>query len=163
MALARIPEELVGFCESGISVLLGTRDATNRPACSRPVGAMVSPARDHVTVVVPSEAGARVLANLRENGLAAVTFVRPIDNRGMQVKGRCVAVRALSAEEQARTRAYLEAFAESLHQVGMPRPRTMRLTIEPAVAVDIAIEQIFQQTPGPSAGAPLQSTGSEAP
>jgi hypothetical protein len=39
----------------------------------------------------------------------------------------------------------------------------MRLTIEPAVAVDIAIEQIFQQTPGPSAGAPLQSTGSEAP
>ncbi len=163
MALARIPEELVAFCEGGISLLVGTRDAANRPACARPIGARVSPTRDHLTLLVPSEAGARVIANLRDNGLAAVTFVRPIDNRGMQVKGRCLAVRPPTPDEEELVQRYRVAFAETLHQVGMPRPRTMRLTIAPCLAAEIAIEQLFQQTPGPSAGAPLQPTGSAAP
>jgi len=155
--------ELVGFCEGGVSLLLGTRDADNRPACARLVGAKVSPDRDRVTVLVPEGPGARVLANLRDNGLAAVTFVRPLDARGMQVKGRCVAVREATADERALAERYLASLARSLFEVGMHQALVVRLTIAPLAAIDVAVEEVFQQTPGPTAGTLLVRTEGGAP
>ncbi len=155
--------ELVGFCEGGVSLLLGTRDASNRPACARLVGARVWPERDRVTVLVPEVPGARVLANLRDNGLVAITFVRPIDARGMQVKGRCAAVRAATDDERALAERYRASLAESLFGVGMHQARVVRLRVEPLAAVDVLVEQVFQQTPGPTAGAPLVCAGGDAP
>lgn len=152
MSALRVAEELVPFLESNVSLLLGTRDAVNRPACARLMGARVSADRTRVTVLLPTPTGERSLANIRDNGLAAVTFSRIIDNRALQIKGKCAPPREPTAEEIEIQRRYRERFADALAAVGMPRATTMRLTIQPSVALDLTIEAIFQQTPGPTAG-----------
>lgn len=154
MASSMISDELVPFLESGVSLLLGTRDRENRPACARLVGARVSEDRTKVTVLLPRPTGERCLANIAESGLAAVTFSRVMDNRAVQVKGRVVA-REPTADDMAVAQTYREAFAVALDEVGLAPARSTRLTLHPAVALDVTVEAIFQQTPGPSAGQKL--------
>lgn len=155
MAPVRIAEDLVPFLESPVSVLLGTRDADMRPACARLMGARFSADRTGVTVLLPCATGERSLANIRDNGLVAVTFSRVSDNRSFQLKGRCAPPREPTPDEIEVQRRYRAAYAEALHEVGMARATAARLTIEPSVALDVTIEAIFQQTPGPVAGQPL--------
>jgi hypothetical protein len=119
------------------------------------VGARVSADRTKVTVLLPTLTGERSLANIADNGLVAVTFSRVIDNRAVQVKGRCAPPRAATDEELALAHRYRDGFAVALDEVGMPPARSKRLVIEPAVALEVTIEHVFTQTPGPSAGQKL--------
>jgi hypothetical protein len=147
-----ISEELARFLESNVSILLGTRDGENRPACARLMGARVSADRTKVTVLLPRPTGERSLANIADNGLVAVTFCRVFDNNAVQLKGRTAPPREPTPEEIALAGPYRERFADALAEVGMARPLSIRLTNAPAVALEVHVEQIFQQTPGPSAG-----------
>jgi hypothetical protein len=50
----------------------------------------------------------------------------------------------------------LLAFAETLNQVGVPKRVARMVTAWPAFAIDMQIDQIFEQTPGPHAGTRLR-------
>lgn len=150
-----IPEDLVPFIESGVSILVGTRDAQSRPYAMRAVGVKVHDGRRTLTVYVPDGPGARALANLRDTQRIALTFTRPLDHRSIQVKGEVTAMRAAAGDERAFLESYLEAWGEHVELVGLPRALGSRLTYWPSTAVDVSIDAIFQQTPGPSAGARL--------
>jgi hypothetical protein len=49
-----------------------------------------------------------------------------------------------------RTR--LHEFAEVLEAVGLPVRVTNSMSHWPAFAIDVSVEQVFDQTPGPKAG-----------
>lgn len=147
-----LPEEHVTFIESGVSVLVGTRDAGMRPFGMRAMGVKVHADRKTLTVFIPKPTGARTLADLRDNGRIAVTFTRPLDHRSMQLKGMAVAFRDANEEERPFLESYVEGWARHLEVVGLPRAIGSRLTYWPATAVDVVIEASFHQTPGPSAG-----------
>jgi hypothetical protein len=49
----------------------------------------------------------------------------------------------------------LEALADVLDSIGVPRRLTRSVAHWPAFAIRIRVEQIFEQTPGPNAGSPL--------
>src|SRR6478609_5967294 len=66
-----IPAELTDFLQSGLSALVGTCDASLRPACCRAVGVVVHEGGERMTLYVPEVAGARVIANVRENARVA--------------------------------------------------------------------------------------------
>lgn len=155
-----IPEDLVPFVESGVSILVGTRDAGSRPYAMRAVGVKIHEGRRALTVYIPDVPGARSLANLRATKRIALTFTRPLDHRSIQVKGVVTAMRAASEEERSFLESYLEAWGEHVELVGLPRVLGSRLTYWPATAVDVDLDAIFQQTPGPSAGARLVSASS---
>ncbi len=144
--------ELVGFCEGGVSLLLGTRDASNRPACARLVGARVWPERDRVTVLVPEVPGARVLANLRDNGLIAITCSRPTDHVTCQLKGTVTHIRPATPEDYDRQGQWRRAFLGELIAVGVPAEQADAIIMQPAVAVEMQVTGVFAQTPGPGAG-----------
>ena len=150
-----LPKELVEFVESGVSILIGTRDDKLRPECMRATGALVASDRHSITLLVPAQTGARTIANLKAGSPLSVTFSRPIDHRTVQVKGRASSVRAPSALEQQTAHRYLSAFVEAVYVVGVSRALSRRMRVEPCVAVDFAISELFQQTPGPEAGKPL--------
>lgn len=150
-----IPEDLVPFIESGVSILVGTRDAQKRPHGMRAVGVRVLPDRRTLTVYLPDATAAQTLADLRDNGRAALTFTRPIDHRSMQLKGRAGEPRACREDERSILERYVEAWAGHVEVVGLPRALGARLTFWPATAIDVGIETIFHQTPGPSAGTPM--------
>jgi hypothetical protein len=147
-----LPEEHVTFVESGVSVLVGTRDAGMRPFGLRAMGAKVHADRKTLTVFIPDQTAERTLADLRDNGRIALTFTRPIDHRSMQLKGKAIAIRAATEDERPFLESYVEGWARHLEVVGLPRAIGSRLTYWPATAVDVIVEASYHQTPGPSAG-----------
>jgi hypothetical protein len=147
-----LPEEHVTFVESGVSVLVGTRDAGMRPFGLRAMGAKVHADRKTLTVFIPDQTAERTLADLRDNGRIALTFTRPIDHRSMQLKGKAIAIRAATEDERPFLESYVEGWARHLVVVGLPRAIGSRLTYWPATAVDVIVEASYHQTPGPSAG-----------
>jgi len=157
-----VSDELAGFIESGVSVLVGTRDAGLLPSAMRGMGVRVEEGGAEVTVFLPEATSARAIANLRDNGHVAVCFSRPQDHRSIQVKGRAVAIRAAGASDRPVVERYRGALAESLAFVGVPVPTTLRLAHWPCHAVRVRVEGVFQQTPGPDAGAPLGAGGRAA-
>lgn len=153
----RLSEELAEFIESGVSMLVATRDAALRPHVLRAVGAVVGRDRTSLTVYLNREVAQRALANLRDNGKIALTTSRPYDHRGVQIKGSMLGVRDGTEHDRAPQERYLAGFVEALYIVGLPRALMRQLRIFPSVAVTFAVEDIFVQTPGPGAGRRLEA------
>jgi hypothetical protein len=148
-----IPAELWDFCESGISTLLGTHSDRLVPDCGRALGARVGAGGSELTVFLPVATSEKSIANLRDNGRAAVCFARASDHRSLQVKGRVTDIREADEEDRERIVRYRNALAESWGAIGVPPRITLRLTHWPSYAVTIRVEAVFDQTPGPGAGA----------
>jgi hypothetical protein len=147
-----LPADLVEFFESGVSILVATRDAQLRPACARGAGARVRASEGIVTVYLPEAVAAPTVANVVANGRIAVTFSRPLTHYSIQVKGTCDGSRPGTEEDRAVQLRYRAAYCEQLHAVGLPRAAAARLAWWPSVALDVAVRDLFVQTPGPNAG-----------
>src|SRR4051794_34617834 len=82
--------ELADFLQSGVGIYIGTRNAALEPNGARAIAARVEQDGALVVIYLAEIAAARILPDLESNGQAAVTFGRPVDERGCQVKGTCV-------------------------------------------------------------------------
>jgi hypothetical protein len=153
--LATIPQDLVEFVESGVSVLVGTRDADLRPRASRAGAASVSKDRREVTIYM-TDSWKGALEDIAQNGEIAVNFTRPYDNHAVQLKGKVVRVAPPSETPRDLVERYLAAYAEQLYIVGIPRSLTKRLVVWPAVGVTFEVREMYVQTPGVDAGKPLE-------
>ncbi len=147
--------ELVEFLESGVSLLCGSRDANLRPECCRAVGATVARERTSLTLLLNAMTARRTIANLEHGGPIAMTASRISDYRTIQIKGMAKPARAATDAEHEIANRYLLAFTESLYQVGLQRAIVRRVRVTPTVAVELSIDQVFQQTPGLHAGSLL--------
>jgi hypothetical protein len=152
-----IPAELIDFLQSGLSALVGTCDASLRPACCRAVGVVVHEGGERMTLYVPEVAGARVIANVDENRRVALTMSHPTSHRTIQMKGPVTELRKALAPERAIVTRYIEAFAAHVDFIGLPRARVHQVAAWPAWAVEFKVEQLYTQTPGPRAGKPLSA------
>jgi hypothetical protein len=158
-----ISVELAAFIESGISVLVGSRDARLRPDCLRAAGAYAGAALSELTIFLPAATSARTLANLRDNGRIAVTVTRAVDHRSLQLKGPVLEIRESTEAERELIVRYLEALALDWGFVGVPRKATLALNYWPSYTVRLAVESLFEQTPGPEAGARISSDTARGP
>lgn len=147
-----ITADLAEFVESGVNLILGTRDAALRPDAARACGAVVAPDRASITLFLPNAAAAQAIANLRENGLVALGVSRPYDNTAWQLKGTAAEVRDAAPAERAIVERYGALFTEALYLVGIPRAIMGRFVVWPATAVRFDIHDVFDQRPGPGAG-----------
>lgn len=95
------------------------------------------------------------LANAAINPRIAVQVSQPLDHRTLQLKGALLRTRDALPEERAYVQRFVEELAAAVDQVGMPRERVVRMSHWPAVALEVRIEAIYLQTPGPGAGQPL--------
>ncbi len=153
----QLSEDLVEFLESGVSMLVGSRDAALRPACTRALGVKVGADRRTVTVFLSASLTARMQSDFADNGRIAACFSRPIDHRTIQLKGRVLAVRPTTDSDRAVQDRYLGAFAEQVAISGLPRSVVRRVKLTPGIAVDFVIDDVFLQTPGPGAGRRLEA------
>ena len=150
-----ISAELASFLESGVSVLVGTRDARCVPDAMRGLGVRVERGGTEVTVWLPAATAGRALANLRDNRRLAVCFSQVADHRSMQLKGAVLEVREATADERPIIERHRSLLLEMLHGAGVPPRVVLRLNAWPAHAVRFRVEGVFVQTPGPGAGARL--------
>jgi hypothetical protein len=146
---------LAAFLQEGVGIHIGTRNAALQPNGARAIAVRVEPDGEHLVVYVARVAAARILPDLESNGQAAVGFGRPVDDRACQVKGVFTGVREVTDDEGPAVLAQWDAFLGSLEKIGIPRAATRTWVTWPAVAIRLRANALFDQTPGPGAGAPL--------
>jgi hypothetical protein len=146
---------------SGAAVVVGTRDANLAPEVVRGWGVAVADDGSAIEVCIAASTGGRTLENLADNQRVAVTLVTPTTYRSMQVKGRGQGGLTPTAGDLALVEGHRAAFVREVAAVGVPPdlgPRFYQaeMDLSPALLkIRVLIDEVFDQTPGPSAGARL--------
>src|SRR5262245_20450731 len=150
-----IDPELAAFLEQGVGIHIGTRNDQLHPNGARAVAAKVEGAGSHLVVYVAEIAAARLRADLESNGQAAVVFGRPEDERSCQVKGVFLDIRSATENERPLMQKQWDGFLGQLEMIGIPRVSATNWITWPAFAIRLKVTTIFEQTPGPQAGAQI--------
>jgi hypothetical protein len=158
---ATVIEELSALAERGVTVIVGTRDASLVPEMVRGWGIRPLPDTQQVEICIAESTGRRTLENLAENGQIAITVTVPSTYRSIQFKGRAIETSAPFPEDYERLERDREAFIEAVGMVGLSRPLAIRVfaaEMEVSAAmikIRVGVQEIFEQTPGPRAGSRL--------
>jgi hypothetical protein len=152
-----IGPEQAALISRPISIIVGSRDARQRPHLMRAVGCRLAADRRRLTIFMPQGSGQAVLQDLRDNGQIAVVFSEPSSHRTLQLKGSDATVSPCAPEDAAEVEAYLQGFVEEIGQLGFAAEvaHTMLRHDDALVAVHFTVGAAFEQTPGPVAGEPL--------
>lgn len=154
-----IDKELDAFFRCGVATVVGTRDANLAPEIARGWGIRLLSDLATVELCIGLPSGRRTLDNLADNGLIAVTCVRPSDYKQVQLKGRAIETLDPDAEDREHIAHHRREFAREVEGVGIAQhichgfwshddPHAM-------AKVRFRVDEAFDQTPGPGAGRPL--------
>jgi ABC-type polysaccharide/polyol phosphate transport system ATPase subunit len=119
-----------------------------------------------VALVGPSGAGKSTVASL------LARFYDPLEGRiaidgtpldryepgslrehiGVQLKGSVAGIRMADDDEAPFVRRRMSEFADVLDGIGLPRRIFRSVNHWPAFAIELEVEEVFDQTPGPRAG-----------
>jgi hypothetical protein len=147
--------ELIAFLEQGVSLLVGTCDASLTPHSLRATGVRVHDDHRHVTLYLPEVTSRNTVTDVAANPRVAVLASQPLDHRSFQLKGAVTRVGPAPDEARPLVEEYLAGFARVLELVGMPYEVVANLSHWPSVALEFRVEELYLQTPGPGAGARL--------
>jgi hypothetical protein len=148
-------QRLQRYVEGGISVFVGTVDADKIPTCCRAIALSTKDDFETITVYVPAATGQETIANVATTRRVAISASEPLSHASIQIKGVSRGVKLAPAADEAFVRTRLHEFADVLAELGLPRTVTHRMAHWPAFAIEISVEQVFDQTPGPKAGTPF--------
>ena len=145
-------EKLQGWADGGVSVIVGTVDADGFPTCCRAIAIASKDGFDTVTVYVPAATAQETVANVATTRRVAISCTRPLTHESIQIKGLTRGVRLAQPSDEPYVRERLSQFADVLDTIGLPRRVGTSVAHWPAFAIDVSVEQVFDQTPGPKAG-----------
>lgn len=151
MSNPRIHEWLQG----GTSIIVATADADGVPATCRGIAMSAAPDLQTVTVYLPATTAHETLANIATTRRMAVAASHPLSHSTVQIKGVTRGVKMAGPADEPFVTAQWQQFTDVLAELGLPRRVTHRVVHWPAFAIELSVEQVFDQTPGPNAGAPL--------
>jgi hypothetical protein len=153
--------EHAAFIQRRVSMSVASCSSGGLPSLARAYGCRVSPDGRSVTVFVAVPRSQALLSDLRAgSGLAAV-FSRPSTHETLQLKGTRAQVLPLADGDRLLMRAYGEGFAAELNLLGYRDPFTGTLMSgveEEAAGLTFTLTAAFVQTPGPTAGHPIEPT-----
>lgn len=149
-------ERLVKSVEPGVSVIVGSVDADGNPSCCRAVGLKSGDDLATVTVFVPVATSRDTIANVAATQRLAVVTTHPISHCATQLKGVVQRTRPARDDEEAFVVAHLGGFWSVLNAIGYPPRVTRSVAYWPAFALEMRVEEIYEQSPGPKAGTRLR-------
>lgn len=148
----RFDLEIAEFISGAVMMVIGTRDRTNQPDVGRGVGCRVLPGGEFIEVLISGWQWPDTVANIRETGEAAFTFVRPSDYRSLQMKGRA-SLRAATADDHRLCETYIASVSAALGEQGVPQPMIdVWLTGRELATARLEVHSVSIKTPGSSAG-----------
>ena len=142
--------------DGGTSVLVGSADSNAVPACCRGIAVSTDRTLARATVYVPVATSRDVIANAATTKKLAVMITRVVEHVGVQLKGTVEAIRMASDDEEFFVRNRVNEFAEVLDEIGFPRRIFRSVSHWPAFALELKVEDVFDQTPGPRAGSSIK-------
>lgn len=154
--MAEIDDGLREFLHGGGALVIGTHDGRLGPEVTRGWGLrVIDPTTVEMCVGLPSSR--RTLRNIEATGRVAATFVAPVEYRQVQLKGRVLAVLEPTAEDREWVERARLGFLRRVEPVGIPPELCPRFWIydDGLAKLRVAVEEAYDQTPGPRAGRPL--------
>jgi hypothetical protein len=149
----------VAFIEGGKSIVIATLGDDGLPLGSRAWGAAVV-ARQPIELrllVCPDDAP--TMANLRPGVPVALTISDVRTLVSLQLKGEVLGMEAATDADEAFHRRFLEEFLGEIHEVdGESMDKLEQWSARPLAACHVAVHELYDQTPGPSAGNRLTGT-----
>jgi hypothetical protein len=142
--------------ESGMSIIVGSVDASGTPACCRGIALISADQLKTATVYVPLATSRDIVANAAITRRLAVVASHPITHVSVQVKGTVRELRLAGDGEEELVRDRMGRFADIITDIGVPRRLSRSLNCWPAFAIELAIDDVYEQTPGPNAGDPIK-------
>lgn len=154
----RIDRELA---ERGCALVVGTVGPDGAPYASRGWGLSLTPTTTGPVRLLLNAGDETTLANLRRSdasgGRIAVTGADVVTLRSFQVKGRVTAVEPATDDDEAKADRYADEFFTDIEATdGTARVLTERLRPTSYVACTVQVDEAYDQTPGPAAGAPVE-------
>lgn len=139
-----------------MSLYAGAVGIDGTPVGCRAVALTANPELSRITVYVPMATSSDLVACVAATKRLAVVATYPPDHFSMQLKGTTTGVRLAADHERDLVRDRLDGFAEVLFELGVPTRVVRSVSHWPAFAIDLEVEEIFDQTPGPQAGRPMR-------
>jgi hypothetical protein len=125
------------------------------PEITRGWGPTILPDGHSMDVCVSLSAGARTLENLRDSDEIAVTFSHTVTYKTVQLKGRFLESGELTSRDWHAFERQKNIFLEQTKAHGIPLDLVARLFTPDLVRLRFVVQEAFEQTPGPGAGAKL--------
>lgn len=151
------------FLDSGCALIIGTVGVDGQPHAGRGWGLDLVPDGDgsqggDVAGRLVVDAGDAVtVENLAAGSKVAITATSVRTLHSLQMKGRALGIEAADGADHARAGRYCDAFFTDILETDLTDPLVIRRMTPTAYAVcTFSIDEVFDQTPGPHAGAPRQ-------
>ena len=145
--------------EDGAGLVVGTVGDDGEPRATRAWSVTVAdPTAGRVRVVVGADDPVTV-ANLRVGAAVAVNGADVRTFRSVQLKGRVAAVVDAGTADLEAARVQSDRFLQAVHDTdGNPLEQLRRILPINVVVIEMTVDEMFDQTPGPEAGGPLVRT-----
>jgi hypothetical protein len=144
--------DLEALVRPGVGLVVGTVSADGEPRAHRAWAAtVVDPDEGRLRFVMSAD-DPDVAAHL-DTGAVSLTGADVVTYHSVQAKGRPVLVEAPTADDLAAADEAVEAFFDAIHRTdGNPLELLRRMLPQQMLAVEMVVEETFDQTPGPNAG-----------
>jgi hypothetical protein len=146
-------KDIIRCLDQNVSVVVGSVDGRGEPSTCRALALTSSDELSTLIVYVPVSTSRETIANIAATGRLTVVATHPIDHHSVQLKGTAATARPAREDEAPVVQRGLQGFGALLNTIGIPPRVTNALTWWPALAIEMRVEEIFDQTPGPLAGA----------
>ncbi len=155
---ALLSAEHASFIQGGVAIDLATRDHRNMPRIARALGCRVAPNRRRVTVIVANRMIDNFIEALKATRAIAAVFCLASTHRAAQIKGSDAVIEPIRKTDQSLVEQAIAAFAADLISLGFEEAHArVDTTYRPneLIAISFTPDAVYEQTPGPRAGAPL--------
>jgi len=148
-----IDGEVRDLLESSNSQIVATVDETGLPEATRAWAIDVVPGGRELRLLLSTTAS-RTLANLATTGRIALTVTHFATLESVQVKGRVVTVDVRTSADHIRFEEFCAGCTRALNELeGTPEAVIGRMKPVDVVACVMTVDEVYDQTPGPAAGA----------
>lgn len=148
-------EDFKKLSETGVSLAIASRDREMRPDIADLSGFRLNPDLKSLVAFINSETSQRTLMNLRSFPQAAISMSRPCDFFAAQIKGKVTCIRKMTAEEEIISQNWADKYRQEMILVNSIPESVDALNFLADTALEVSIEDLFNQTPGVNAGARL--------
>jgi hypothetical protein len=147
--------DVMSILEPGTSLIVGTVGADGEPRATRAFAlTIVDDETNRVRVVLSADDP--VAVDHLHTGAISVTAADVRTLRSVQLKGRLTLVEPPTEHDRALVQDHSERFFESVYETdGHARDLVQRMLAISLISVEMVVEQLFDQSPGPGAGSPV--------
>jgi hypothetical protein len=138
-----------------VAVIVATRDRELRPELSRAWGPALSDDGERLTVCVEAAPDSAMARNLEPGSPAAAMVARLASHTSVQLKGAVVEVARPTQDQLDAVSQHVDGFVAETAVIGVPEPLARALVGPDLLTVTIAVDERFEETPGPRAGREL--------